>query len=235
MGRAIEEELEQFFSRMGVTGWIGHFLAIAFFGVLVPLRQGLDFLDAIFLLAYACLPCLFASPLVAESVAGRRASPPAQGYLAQLATPVLFACLWNLLILGSGLLVVNLTSRIGHILLPPLPVLLNMVLLSIAVTLFAASATGWLTLNVKSAKDAKRHARRLFLLLLLAVVMWTRMAPSSWKYELESRLTPGGITGALLPVSAILALLSAALIRAGVRRRREEAEGPLLKLDQSRP
>ena len=83
--------------------WIGHFLAVAVFGVAVPMRQGLDFLDVMFLLAYACLPCLFAAPLVAESVAGRKTLPPREGYMAQVGIPFLFAVLWNLLIFASAI------------------------------------------------------------------------------------------------------------------------------------
>lgn len=230
LGKALESEFHQFFRQMTLTSWIGHFLAIAVFGVVVPFRQGLEFLDVMFLLAYACLPCLFAAPLVAESVAARRALPPEEGYLAQVLTPYLFSTAWSMLILGSALGAVNAAHWYGRLLLPPTAVLANIVLLSLSVTWFAAAATGWLSLNVATAAMAKAHARRLFLLILVLVLLWMRMGPVAWRDALTGRLTAGRITGLLLPVSLVLAALGFTLLRMGARRRREEDEGPLLRL-----
>ncbi|MBL8174864.1 MAG: hypothetical protein JNK48_09340 [Bryobacterales bacterium] len=210
--------------------WIGHFLAVGVFGVAVPLRQGLDFLDVMFLLAYACLPCLFAAPLVAESVAGRKTQPPAEGYIAQVATPFLFATFWSILILSSALASVNAANWYGKLVLPPKAILWNIIVLSVAATAFASAVTGWLALNVASAATAKSHARRLFLLVLLAVLMYARMAPLAWKRIIESRLTAEGISWVLLPLSAALLGVAALFLRAGASRRTEEAAGPLLKL-----
>lgn len=230
MGRALEAEFQHLFRQMGVLGWVGHFLAIGVFGVLVPLKQGLDFYDVLFLLAYACLPCLFAAPLVAESVAGRRTAPPKQGYLAQVITPFLFAVFWNLVILGSGFAVVNASHWFGRPILPPTPILINILVLSFAATLFSAAGAGWLALNAKTAADAKRQARRLFLLILLAVIMWAKLAPPQWRWRVEQYLAAGEISYAALPLSLALAATGVALMRAGVRRRVEEADGPLPRL-----
>ncbi len=230
MGSALEAEFQHLFRQMGVLGWVGHFLAIGVFGVLVPLRQGLDFYDVLFLLAYACLPCLFAAPLVAESVAGRRALPPLEGYVAQIVTPFLFAVFWNLIILSSAFAVVNASRWFGRPILPPAPVLLNIVALSFAATFFSATGAGWLALNAGTAANAKRHARRLFLLLLLLVIMWAKLAPPPWRWRLERYLTASEISSFALPLSFLLIALGLALLRAGVRRRVEEAQGPLLRL-----
>jgi hypothetical protein len=227
---AFESELHQFLKGMSVTSWIGHFLAIAVFGVAVPLRQGLDFLDVMFLLAYACLPCLFAAPLVAESVASRRTLPPFHGYIAQVLIPAIFAILWNFVILGSGILAVNASNWHGRLFLPPTPILLNILALCMGAVLFATAATGWLSLNVATATLAKSHARRVFLLALVAVLMYARMAPLSWKQNIESRLTVDGITHLLLPIAVLLGLLATLLIRAGAKRREEDSQGPLFRL-----
>lgn len=228
--KVFERELHHFLGGMSVTSWIGHFLAVGVFGVAVPLRQGLDFLDVMFLLAYACLPCLFAAPLVAESVAGRKTQPPNEGYIAQVVTPFVFATIWSLLILTSAIAAVNAANWYGKLILPPRAILWNVVLLSIAATAFASAITGWLALNVSSASMAKSHARRLFLLILLAVLMYARMAPVTWKRIVESRLTVDGITWILLPLSVALLTLAFLLVRAGASRRAEEAAGPLFSL-----
>jgi hypothetical protein len=228
--QALERELHRFLSGMSVMSWVGHFLAIGVFGVAVPLRQGLDFLDVMFLLAYACLPCLFAAPLVAESVAGRKTLPPAEGYMAQVGIPFLFAMSWNLLIFASAIGAVNAANWYGKLILPPRAILWNVLLLSVAATAFASAITGWLALNVASASLAKSHARRLFLLVLLAVLMYARMAPPPWKRVVESRLTVDGITWVLLPSSLVLLTLAYLLLRAGAGRRSEEAAGPVFSL-----
>lgn len=230
LGKAFEIELQHFFKGMSLMSWVGHFLALAVFGLLVPLRQGLDFLDVMFLLAYACLPCLFAAPLVAESVASRRIPPPREGYLAQVLTPTLFALLWLVLILATGFITVNAASRIPRVVLPPLPVLLNVVALSIALTLLAGALTAWLSLNIGTVKLAKAHSRRLFLLMLVLVLLWTRMAPPAWRNFVTDRLTAGRITWFIGPLSLLFLALGLALLRAGTRRREEDEEGPLLKL-----
>lgn len=230
LSQAFGREFHQLFQTMTVKGWVGHLLAVGVFGVAVPMRQGLDFLDVMFLMAYACLPCLFAAPLVAESVAGRRTSPPVEGYLAQVLTPCAFACFWNLFILATSLIVVNAAHWYGKLILPPRAILWNVVLLSLCATLFAAAITGWLSLNVATPALAKGNARRLFLLVLMMVLMYARLAPVAWKSGIESRLTPAGVTGIMLPVSVLLAALSAVLLRIGAKRRVDEAAGPIFKL-----
>jgi hypothetical protein len=88
-----------------------------------------------------------------------------------------------------------------------------------------------LSLNVATASLAKAHSRRLFLLLLVLMLMWVRLAPNTWKRLVENRLTPGEISFVVLPVALLLTGLSVLIIRAGGRRRAEDAQGPLLKLD----
>lgn len=230
LGKAFETELQHFLKGMSLMSWAGHFLALLVFGVVVPLRQGLDFLDVMFLLAYACLPCLFAAPLVAESVSNRRIQPPEEGYWAQVLLPCLFAVLWLTLILISGLIAVNSASRLPRTIFPPAVITANILLLSAAVTLAAAALTGWLSLNVGTASLAKAHSRRLFLLVLVLVLLWVRMAPENWKAAVTDNLTTDRITWLLAPLSVLLLTIAALLLRSGGNRRREEAEGPLLKL-----
>jgi hypothetical protein len=206
-------------------------VAIGVFGVFVPLRQGLDFFDVMFLLAYACLPCLFAAPLVAESVASRRPEPAEIAYKAQILMPVLFATAWSYLILGSGLVTVNAANWFGRMVLPPMSVLVNVMLLSLALTLLASAGTGWLSLNVSTPKVAKAQARRAFLLVLVLVLLWSRMSPPSWRSEVALRLTADRIGELLLPVSLVLVAGGFGLMQLGARRRKEEAAGPLLRLE----
>ncbi len=230
MGKALEAEFQYLLRQMSVLAWVGHFLAIAVFGVGVPLRQGFDFLDVMFLLAYACLPCLFASPLVADSVVSRRTLPPRTGYIAQVLTPFLFAVFWSEIILVSAIITVNASHWVGRMILPPRSVFFNSLLLAAAATFFAASITGWLSLNAKTAAIAKSQSRRLFLMLLVLVLMYTRFAPNNWRRGIEDRLTPDRISTLLIPLSVVLAGTGYLVLQIGARRREEEADGPIFKL-----
>src|SRR5438270_5832038 len=49
-----------------------HVALIVIFGVFLPFRKGLDFLDPVMISAYACLGALFAAPAAARLFAGRR-------------------------------------------------------------------------------------------------------------------------------------------------------------------
>ncbi|MBI4910857.1 MAG: hypothetical protein HY820_45010 [Acidobacteria bacterium] len=230
LGNALEAEFQYLFRQMSAIAWIGHLMAIAVFGVGVPLRQGLDFLDVMFLLAYSCLPCLFASPLVADSVVSRKPAPARVGYLAQVLTPFLFAVFWNAVILVSALATVNASNWLGRVILPPRPILWNSVVFSVAATYFASSVTAWLSLNAKTAAAAKSQARRLFLLLLVVVLMYTRFSPPQFRRGLEDLLTADRITSLLVPVSVVLAGIAYGVMLMGARRREEEASGPIFKL-----
>ena len=227
---ALEAEFQYLFRQMSVLAWLGHFAAIAVFGVGVPLRQGLDFLDVMFLLAYACLPCLFASPLVADSVVSRKPVPARAGFVAQVLTPFLFAVFWSEVILLSAIITVNASNWFGRVIFPPRAIFWNAVLFSVAATFFASSITGWLSLNAKTASAAKSQARRLFLMLLVVVLMYTRFSPPQYRRQIEDLLTPDRISTLLVPVSVVLAGIGYAVMVMGAKRREEEASGPIFKL-----
>lgn len=227
---AIRAEFLLIVRRMGIMNWLAHLAGIGLLAILVPMRQGIDFLDVMFLLAYALLPCLFASPSVADSVASHRPQPLSQGYLAQVLTPFLMGIAWNLLILGIAFTVVNVEARAPRLLLPHSRLLLHAGILSLAATFLACASTGWIALNSKTPAAAKNQARRLFLLILVGVVMWVRLGPADTKTDLELRLTAQSIHTLTLPISLGLAALGYAFLRAGRKRRLEDLEGPIFKL-----
>ncbi len=230
------EELRHLIGRITPKEWLGFALAAVVFGYVVPARYGLDFLDVYFLLAYACLPGVFVAPMVADSVLGWRASAeiskvaPQKLYIAQVLAAALFAWVWGMVVLVVGVFIANRGSRMGQLILPPPAILANTLLLGTALTVLAAAGVSWLALNSKTAVQAKGNARRVFLLLLLAVVMWARMGPGGGKRAVDARLMSERVSMSLLPVTAVCALLGLAAIRFGARRKLEEAEGPLFKL-----
>src|SRR5258706_15549935 len=118
MRRAILQELSQLPRRMGgMTGVLIYGFALVALGILLPWRLGFDFLDAMILLAYACLPALLVAPVVAESFAGdrERAHIPAtyeerrQSLYAKVAAGALYGWISALLALVIGIVTVNLS------------------------------------------------------------------------------------------------------------------------------
>src|SRR2546422_5757738 len=145
MRRAIVQELSQLPRRMGgMTGVLISAFAMLALGILLPRHLSLDFLDAMVLLAYACLPGLLVAPVVAESFAGdrERAQIPArleerrQLLYARVAAGALYGWSSALLALVMGIATVSLSST--RWILPPAPLAMDLALMSLAVSVFAA-------------------------------------------------------------------------------------------------
>src|SRR5260370_6304479 len=140
MRRALMQELSQLPRRMGGrTGVLIYAFAMLALGTLLPWHLSFDFLDAIVLLAYACLPALLVAPVVAESFAGNRerAQVPAtleerrRSMYAKVAAGALYGWISALLALGMGISTVSLSS--ARWILPPALLAVDLALLSTAV------------------------------------------------------------------------------------------------------
>jgi hypothetical protein len=140
-----------------------HLILIAIFGVFLPLRKGLEFLEPVMISAYACLGVLFAAPAAAKAFArcrpqsmreaGVRAAKAA-GYGEGLA----------LIMLVAGVATVSLAHQ--RFLLPELDVLGEAVLLGLAASIALALLAGWMTLRF-SAGAARMGMRVIFIGLLV--------------------------------------------------------------------
>jgi hypothetical protein len=226
---ALAVELRFVILRVGARGWLLYAFGVFLFGYLVPARYGLDFLDVVFLLAYGCLPGLFVSPMAAEAVNDDASDgSPGVTFAAQVLAPAIFAWVWGLVLVLIGIVVVN--SGNMRFVWPNPAILFNTWIFGAAMTLLASAATGWMTLHSKNRHQAKNTARRAYLLLLLAIVIWARYGPRTWRDAVDRRLTADGIWLLLLPAAAVLLLVAALLIRAGRKFRQEQVAGPLFKL-----
>src|SRR5882724_10463073 len=140
MRRAIMQELSQLPRRMGgTTGVLIYAFAMLALGILLPWHLGFDFLDAMVLLAYACLPALLVAPVVAESFAGdlERAQVPETPeerrrlLYAKVLTGALYGWISALLCTVTGLTTVNLS--LTSWILPPGLLAIDLAVLSLAV------------------------------------------------------------------------------------------------------
>jgi len=225
MRRAIMQEITRLPRRMGgTTGVSIYAFALMALGILLPWRLSFDFLDAMILLAYACLPALLVAPVVAESFAGERerAHIPAtleerrQLLHAKVTAGVLYGWSSALLALVMGLVTVNLSFT--RWILPPTLLAIDLALMSLAVAICAASLSAAVSVKARNAKYAKRTLRQGFLLLLVLVVYYSRLMPVEWRRCVSVPGDLPGFTGFIVLISLALFGLSAGLIQLALKR-----------------
>ena len=150
-----------------------HLVLIAIFGVFLPFRKGLEFLDPIMISAYACLGVLFAAPAAALSFAkGRPQSMREAGWRA--AKAVGYGEGLALIMIVTGVATVSFSR--GRLLLPELDVLAEAALLGLAGSIALVLFAGWMTLRF-SAGAARMGMRALFLGLLLLFLFRAQRLP----------------------------------------------------------
>ena len=111
----------------GMTGVLIYAFAMLALGILLPWYLSFDFLDAMVLLAYACLPALLVAPVVAESFAGdrERAQVPAtleerrQLMSAKVAAGALYG--WSSALLAMIIPAVVIAAGTHQVTFAPLP------------------------------------------------------------------------------------------------------------------
>jgi hypothetical protein len=143
-----------------------HLILIAIFGVFLPLRKGLGFLEPIMITAYACVGILFAAPAAAKAFSrGRPQSMREAGVRA--AKAVGYGEGLALLMLITG--VVSVSVAHGRALFPELDVLGEGAALGLAASTALALFAGWMTLRF-SAHAARMGMRVIFIGLLVLFV-----------------------------------------------------------------
>src|SRR5207253_11397163 len=109
---------------------------------------------------------------------------------ARVAAGALYGWSSALLALVMGIATVSLSST--RWILPPAPLAMDLALMSLAVSVFAASISAAVSVIARSAKYAKRTLRQGFLLLLVLVIYYSRFMPVEWKLHVA---VPGAVPG----------------------------------------
>jgi len=150
-----------------------HLVLIVIFGVLLPLRKGISFLDPVMISAYACLGVLFAAPAAALAFSKSRPQTMREAFW-RTAKAVGY---------GEGLAVIMLVAGVGtvsisrrRLLVPELDVLAESGLLGLAGSIAMALFAGWMTLRF-SAGAARYGMRAIFLGLLLLFLLQAQRLP----------------------------------------------------------
>ncbi len=161
------------------------------FGVLLPYYKGLEFLDPVVILVYACMSLLFVVPASAEVFAANEAIASAE-IAARLGMILAYGWATTVLMLISGIVTVNVTHWHGRMLLPSTTLLALAVLLSLIATLAVISGTALLARRF-GARSAKSLLRIGFLILLLLGAFGFRFLPPEWRATIDRHMTTSGL------------------------------------------
>ena len=150
-----------------------HLALIAIFGVLLPLRKGISFLDPVMISAYACLGVLFAAPAAAVAFSKGRPQTMREAF-SRTAKAVGYGEGLAAIMLAAGVATVSLSRR--RLLVPELDVLGEAGLLGLSGSIALALLAGWMTLRF-SAGAARYGMRAIFLGLLLLFLFQAQRLP----------------------------------------------------------
>jgi hypothetical protein len=150
-----------------------HLVLIAIFGVLLPLRKGISFLDPVMISAYACLGVLFAAPAAAIAFSKDRPQTMREAFW-RTAKAVGYGEGLAAIMLVAGVVTVSISG--GRLLLPELDVLAEALLLGLFGSIALALLAGWMTLRF-SAGAARYGMRAIFLGLLLLFLFQAQRLP----------------------------------------------------------
>ena len=143
-----------------------HLILIAIFGVFIPLRKGLGFLEPIMITAYACLGVLFAAPAAAKAFSKGRPQTMREAGI-RVAKAVGYGEGLALVMLIAG--VVSVSVAQGRPLYPELDVLGEGAALGLAASIALALFSGWMTMRF-SAAASRMGMRVIFIGLLVLFV-----------------------------------------------------------------
>jgi hypothetical protein len=165
-----------------------HTALVAVFGILLPYRRGIGFLDPVMVSAYACMGLIFSAPAAVDAFAKSRPQSMKEAFR-RIGLAAAYGEGLALLMLMLGTVTINFSRR-GRLRLPELDTLAESGLLGIAATAAMALLAGWMTLRF-SDRTARLGTRAVLFFLLLE--FWLHSA----------RLPEAGLAGAAL--SAVIA------------------------------
>ncbi len=154
--------------------WLG-------FGILIPIRHGVDFLDARMILAYAFIPMLFvASPVAAGMTFARQSSAILSAWLS---AAVAFGWCVGFIFLTTAIVTVNVVFRLSPIQWPEAGVLRLYSTFCLSAVWFVTVLSAYLAV-LFTPNVARQIMRVGFLVLLVILYVGPRALPPQWQFEL---------------------------------------------------
>lgn len=171
---------------------------VVVFGVLVPRYKGLDFIDPVIIIVYACISLPFVVPASAALTTPESFTET----LTRMGLILLYGWGTSMLILISSLVTVNASHWNGRMRIPPAALLASAALLGFTASVAVISATALLARRFGPG-GAKNALRTAFLALLLLWAFGFRYLPPEWRTAVAGQLTTEGLQRFSLIASAI--------------------------------
>lgn len=225
----MRKEIRELFTARGpsLTNWATVLLAIAVFGVVLPLQLGPAVIEQMWLLAlWGWLPAFIVTGVVADSIAGERERHTLETLLAtrlsdraillgKMATAVLYS--WSVMIvcLIVGLVSLNVAYWSGTLLTVHGLSLLALAVLSLLVAALTASIGVLVSLQAASVRRAQQILSGgvfvLFLLLAYGRPLLLRLLPPQWLSDFSVLFEGAGVATLVLVLIALLTVADGAL------------------------
>jgi len=197
-------------------------LVVIAFGILVPIYKGFAFLDPRIILAYACLSLLFVAPASAELPAANSV-----GLLGRIAIIIAWGWGVTVLILATALVTLNVMTRGGGFIAPPLLFLAAILVFSLSSSI-AVAMLGAILARRFSAAQVKTILRTAFLVILLGLAFGSRFLPENVTLAIGDRFnTRRALTHLAWESSAVCGAIAALLLLVQWKTR---PEGPFAKI-----
>jgi hypothetical protein len=197
-------------------------LVVIAFGILVPIYKGFAFLDPRILSAYACLALLFVAPASAELAATNSA-----GLLGRIAIIIAWGWGVTVLILATALVTLNVMTRGGGFIAPPLLFLAAILVFSLSSSI-AVAMLGAILARRFSAAQVKTILRTAFLVILLGLAFGSRFLPENVTLAIGDRFnTRRALTHLAWESSVVCGAITALLLLVLWKTR---PEGPFAKI-----
>ncbi|MGD0133156.1 MAG: hypothetical protein ABSE57_13980 [Bryobacteraceae bacterium] len=197
-------------------------LVVIAFGILVPIYKGFAFLDPRIILAYACLALLFVAPASAEL-----ATTNSAGLLGRIAIIIAWGWGVTVLILATALVTLNVMTRGGGFIAPPLLFLAAILVFSLSSSI-AVAMLGAILARRFSAAQVKTILRTAFLVILLGLAFGSRFLPENVTLAIGDRFnTRRALTHLAWESSAVCGAIAALLLLVQWKTR---PEGPFAKI-----
>lgn len=180
---------------------------VVVFGILVPRYKGLDFVDPLIIVVYACISLPFVVPASAElSGPGSRDS-----MLAKMGMILAYGWGTSMLMLATSIVTVNVSNWQGRMRIPPAALLFSAALLGLTASIAVISGTALLARRI-GPSGAKGALRTVFLASLLLFAFGFRYLPPEWRTAVARQLTTEGLEQLSLIASGVCVLAATFMV-----------------------
>lgn len=188
--------------------------SVAAFGILIPRRYGMDFLDVRLILAYAFIPMLFVAPVVTAAMReGSEARQSSLNLYSALGAIITYGWLIGAVVMALSIATINYVYHPPELLLPDQGVLQAYAIFCLA-SVSAVAALGAYIALLFSPGVGLNVVRLGFFALLVFFYGGSGRLPVDWQIALAGAFSSDRFFQTALIVSAILILFAIGMLQA---------------------